>query len=129
MVAPKRVSFSGLVPRTLRRSSRVVGAASVMLRRTVSEKMKKVGRPACLASSRRQSLRWASSSSWAEVSSAAGGGGAGRLLGWTAEVVEVGVAGLSTALRFGRDDKEFCSGREDRDCGSGREDSGCGSAG
>lgn len=94
MVAPKRVSFSGLVPRTLRRSSREVGAASVMLRSTVSEKMKKVGRPACLASSRRQSLRRASSSSWAEVSSGAGGGGAGRLLGWTAEVPEGFAAGL-----------------------------------
>jgi hypothetical protein len=48
MAEPKVSSFSGATPRTVRRVSRLVGAASVMLRRTVSEKMKKEGRPAAL---------------------------------------------------------------------------------
>jgi len=87
MVSPKRVSFSGLAPRTWLRSLSVVGAASVMLRRTVSEKMKKVGRPAALAASRRHSFRRASNSCWEDVRSPGGGGGAGRLFWWTAEVL------------------------------------------
>src|SRR6202042_475524 len=87
IVGPKVSSFSGATPRTLRSVSRLVGAASVMLRRTVSEKMKKLGKPAARAASRRQSFRRSSRASCSAVSSGAGGGGgAGRLLGWTAEV-------------------------------------------
>ena len=86
MAEPKVSSFSGATPRTLRKLSRLVGAASVMLRKTVSEKMKKDGRPAALAASRRQSLRRSSRASWDGVSSGGGGGAAGRLLGWTAEL-------------------------------------------
>src|ERR1700679_668200 len=110
MVGPYWASFSGLAPRMVLRASRVVGAAWVMLRRTVSERMKKVGRPAALAASRRQSFRRVSRVGAVGVSAAGGGGGVGRLFSWTAEVWMVLAAGLSTSLRSGRDDKGICFG-------------------